>query len=98
MDLSRVILGPVVTEKAEHQRATAKTYWLRVSPRATKVDVKAALKRVYDVDADSVQIMRVRGKIRAISRTRTMQKRHPYKRAIVRLAPKSKALDLTSFS
>ncbi|PIR52974.1 50S ribosomal protein L23 [Candidatus Peregrinibacteria bacterium CG10_big_fil_rev_8_21_14_0_10_49_10] len=97
MDLSRVILGPVVTEKAEGQKLSVKTYWLRVSPRASKVDVKAALKRVYDVDAASVRMLRVGGKVRAIGRTRTMQKRHPYKRAIVTLTAKSKALDLTSF-
>jgi|TARA_B100001971_G_C18113452_1_gene495482 large subunit ribosomal protein L23 len=97
MDLTRVILGPIVTEKAEGQKVSAKTYSLRVSPRATKVDVRAALKRVYDVDAESVRMMRVGGKLRAIGRTRAMQKRHPYKKAIVKLTPKSKALDLTSF-
>lgn len=98
MDLSRVILGPVVTEKAERQKADAKTYALRVSPRATKVDIRAALKRIYDVDVLDVRVLRVGGKLRAIGRTRTMQKRHPYKKAIVKLAPKSKALDLTAFT
>jgi len=97
MDLSRVIIGPIVTEKAEAQKATAKTYWLRVSPRATKIDVKAALKKLYDVDAVSVRVIRTVGKLRAMDRQRTMQKRHPFKKAIVKLAPKSKALDLTSF-
>tara|TARA_Y100000310_G_C20359116_1_gene658099 strand:- start:271 stop:567 length:297 start_codon:yes stop_codon:yes gene_type:complete len=98
MDLSRVILGPIVTEKAERQKNEAKTYSLRIAPRATKIDVKAALKRIYDVDTESVRIMRVGGKIRAVSRSRTMQKRHPYKKAVVKLTAKSKALDLTSFS
>jgi len=97
MDLSRVILGPIVTEKAESQKANAKTYWLRISPRATKIDVKAALKRLYDVDATSVRVVNVGGKVRAMGRQRTMQKRHPFKKAIVKLSLKSKALDLTSF-
>jgi len=96
MDLTRVILGPVVTEKAEHQKVGAKTYALRVSSQATKVDIQAALKRIYDVDTVSVRIIRTGGKTRAFGRARTMQKRHPYKKAIVQLAPKSKALDLTA--
>lgn len=97
MDLSRVILGPIQTEKAERQKTDTKTYSLRVSPRSTKVDIKAALKKIYDVDALDVRVMRVGGKTRAIGRTRTMQKRHPYKKAIVKLASKSKTLDLTAF-
>ena len=97
MDLSRVILGPIVTEKAEQQKNANKTYSLRINPRATKIDVKAALKRVYDVDAVSVRMMLVVGKTRIIGRSKTMKKRHPYKKAIVKLAPKSKTLDLTSF-
>lgn len=97
MDLSRVILGPLVTEKAERQKTQAKTYSLRVAPQATRVEVKAALKRLYDVDAASVRMMRVGGKIRLFGRGRVMQKRDPFKKAIVTLGPKSKALDLTAF-
>ena len=97
MDLSRVILGPIQTEKAERQKTVSKTYSLRVSSRSTKVDIRAALKKIYDVDALDIRVMLVGGKTRAIGRTRTMQKRHPYKKAIVKLAPKSKPLDLTAF-
>lgn len=96
MELTRVILGPVVTEKSERQKVESKTYTLRVAKHATKVDVKAALKRLYDVDAAEVRVMTVGGKTRMVGRNRTMQKRHPYKKAIVKLAPKSKALDLTA--
>lgn len=98
MDLSRVIHGPIVTEKAERQKADAnRTYTLRVDQNATKIDVKNALKRFYDVDATSVRVMRVRPKFRTFGRRTQMQKRHRFKKVMVTLAAKSKALDLTAF-
>ncbi len=96
MDVSRIILGPVVTEKAESQKG-AHTYTLRVSPRATKVDIKNVLSKFYDVDVVSVRVMRVGGKVRAFRGSTTRVKRHPFKKVIVTLAPKSKTLDLTTF-
>jgi len=97
MDLSRVILGPIVTEKSETQKVVARTHTLRVAPQATKVDIKSALKRFYDVDVSNVRVMRVPSKIREVYRRGVMQKRHPFKKVMVTLAPKSKALDLASF-
>ncbi len=95
MDLSRVIVGPIVTEKAERLKGD-RTYTLKVMPRATKVDVRAALKRYYDVDAVSVRVMRVMPKFRPFGRGNTMRKRQPYKKVLVTLAPKSKPLDVAS--
>ena len=52
MDLTRVIIGPITTEKSERLKAKDnRVVTLRVSPDATKIDVKSALKRFYDVDA-----------------------------------------------
>ena len=58
MDLSRIIIGPVTTEKSERQKVH-RTYTLTVHPAATKVDVQNALKRQYDVDVASVRLIRV---------------------------------------
>ena len=97
MDLTRIILGPVVTEKAERQKAEARrTYTILVAPHATKVDIAHALERFYDVDVTSVRIAWVRPKRRTLG-AGTMEKRHRHKKALVTLAPKSKALDLASF-
>jgi len=95
MDLSRVILGQVVTEKAERLKGE-RTYTLRVAPKSTKIDIKAALKRYYDVDATSVRVMRVVAKSREFRRG-VMQKRHPFKKVMVTLEPKSKPLDIAAF-
>lgn len=96
MELSSVIIGPVVTEKAERLK-TQQTYVLRVRPEATKVDVKNALRRFYDVDVSSVSVLRTTPKRRIVGQGTVMEKRHREKRMIVRLTKKSKALDLTTF-
>ncbi len=96
MDLTRVIVGSLVTEKAERLKAD-RTYSLRVNNNATKIDVKNALKRFYDLDVTSVRVMRVRSKSRLVGAGKTLTKRHAHKKVLVTLAPKSKALDLAQF-
>ncbi len=93
MELTSVILGPVVTEKAEAAKQ-ARTYVLRVHPHATKIDVKNALRRYYDVEVASVRALRTVPKSRQTAKG-MMEKRHRSKRMIVKLAEKSKALDLS---
>ena len=97
MDSTRVIVGTVVTEKAERLKMK-KTHLLRIHPAATKVDVRNALRLHFGVDPLSVRVLRVRPKDRALGGGKTMRKRDATKRAYVTLAPKSKALDLTAFS
>ncbi|MBI3331474.1 50S ribosomal protein L23 [Candidatus Peregrinibacteria bacterium] len=99
MDLSHVILGPIVTEKAERLKADAdnRTYSMRVSAEANKIDIKNALKKFYDLDVRSVRVMWVRPKATPFGRGQLREKRHAYKKALVTASEKSKALDLASF-
>jgi large subunit ribosomal protein L23 len=99
MELSRVIIGPVVTEKAERLKAGDKThvYTLWVSPDCTKIEVRKALERFYDVSVSSVRAMRTQAKTRALGAGKMMEKRHAGKKVLVTLTPKSKALDLAAF-
>ncbi len=95
MDLSRVILGPIVTEKAESQKTgDTRVYTLKVATKATKIDVKKAIKRFYDLDVASIRSMRVPKKTRKI-RGGTMEKRQHIKKVFITLNSK-KDLDLTS--
>ncbi len=96
MDLSSVIIGPVVTEKAERQKAQ-NMYVLKVKAEATKVDVKNALRMFYDVEVSSVRVLRVGPKRRQLGDGKVMEKRHRSKRMMVTLTKKSKALDLSTF-
>ncbi|MDD5040946.1 MAG: 50S ribosomal protein L23 [Candidatus Peribacteraceae bacterium] len=99
MDFARIILGPVVTEKAERQKAADRhSYTLWVDKSATKIDVKAALEHFYDIDVDSVRVMRTLSKRRSFgSDAQTMVKRASMKKMMITLKPKSKPLDLASF-
>lgn len=98
MNYARIILGPVVTEKAERQKVqTRHTYTLWVAKAATKIDVKSALEHLYDVDVASVRVLRTCSKSRAFGRGQLMQKRPSLKKVFVTLTPKSKALDITTF-
>ncbi len=99
MDLSRVIIAPVVTEKAERLKAGDKvhTYTLRVDPAATKIDVKNALKTFFDVEVTKVRIIKTQAKRRDLGAGKMMEKRHAFKKALVTLSAKSKALDISAF-
>ena len=96
MELSNVIIGQIVTEKAESQKG-ANMYTLNVAPKATKVDIKNALRKYYDVDVLKVRIIRTRPKSRKYGRGNSMEKRHRSKKAMVTISQKSKALDLVTF-
>ena len=98
MEPTSVILGPVVTEKAEAQKAARKTYSLLVNPKATKIDVKNALRKLYGVSVSSVRVMRVRSKARSLGAGRVFTKRHAAKKMLVTLSEKSAPLDLVKFS
>ncbi|MEK7218650.1 MAG: 50S ribosomal protein L23 [Patescibacteria group bacterium] len=99
MDLSHVILGPVVTEKSERLKAAGPrhTHTMLVHQDANKIDVKKAVQRYYDVDVESVRMVKTKAKSRKLGDGRVMEKRHAAKKALVTLAPKSKSLDLSTF-
>jgi large subunit ribosomal protein L23 len=98
MDLTRVIISPVITEKAERLKANPgnKVYTLIVSNGSTKIDVRNALKRFYDVDVKNVRVSRVQPKTRTMGMG-TMEKRHTMKKVMVTLTKDSKVLDLAAF-
>jgi large subunit ribosomal protein L23 len=96
MHLSSIIIGPVITEKAEAQKLK-NVYTIKVHPHATKIDVKNALRKFYDVEVASVRVLRTSPKTRIVGQGTIVEKRHRSKRMIVRLAKKSKTLDLSTF-
>ena len=96
MDLANVIVGSVVTEKSERLKAT-QTYTLRIAKGATKVEVRQALKKLYDVDVEGVRVLPVRPKRRLLGSGRVMEKRHQWRKALVTLREGSRPLDLASF-
>lgn len=96
MNLTQVIQGDIVTEKAERLKGQ-KVHTLKVHPKATKIDVGNALRRYYGVEPAAVRIVKVRAKTRTVGRGKSIQKRDASKRALVTLSAKSKSLDLSNF-
>lgn len=95
MDPSLIILGTVVTEKAERLKGGG-TYTLRVAQGATKVEVRQTLEKLHGVDVARVRILPVRPKRRLLGSGRVMEKRHRWRKALVTLREGSKALDPAS--
>lgn len=81
---TRVLMHPHVTEKAARMSG-ARQYVFVVHPRATKIQVKEALFRLYGVRPTDVNMVRVKGKQVRFGQTFGRQK--GWKKAVVTLAP-----------
>lgn len=79
-----VIIRPVITEKSMAASERGK-YTFKVNPRATKVDVRRAVERIYGVRVVKVNAMNVRGKPRRQLRFHSGHTPR-WKKAIVTLA------------
>ncbi|MHC5067934.1 MAG: 50S ribosomal protein L23 [Planctomycetota bacterium] len=79
-----ILRRPRVTEKAVYQQNTLGHYTFEVHPAATKVQVKDAVERLFNVKVASVRVQNYAGKQR---RTRMgVGTTAAWKKAIVRLA------------
>ena len=58
-----VLRKPVVTEKAT-KVGTQNQYVFEVEPSANKIQIKAAIKQMFDVEAISVRTVRLKGKVK----------------------------------
>lgn len=83
-----ISIEPIVTEKANQISEKANRYTFRVSPVATKEDVKALVEKLYDVKVVSVNTMNYGGKNKSrYTKSGLIQGKMPsYKKAIVTLA------------
>ena len=84
MDLSNVLIAPVVTEKSTKAQENRK-YTFLVHLNANKIEIRKSVEKSYGVKVDSVNIIPVKGKTRLAGRGRTITKRH---NVIVTLKPK----------
>lgn len=82
-------ITPLVTEKATTLTEKGGRYSFRVSPEATKPQIKHLVEKLYDVKVTDVNTMVVRGKTRSRwTRTgRLVGKTARWKKAVVTLAP-----------
>ncbi len=81
IDPNQVIVGAIVTEKAERLRTDSHKYTFRVSREANKIDIRRAIEKLFKVHVADVHVMNQLGKMRRMGR---YQGRRPdWKKAIV---------------
>ncbi|MDT8283326.1 MAG: 50S ribosomal protein L23 [Gammaproteobacteria bacterium] len=82
--LSKIIMGPVVAEKATNVAEKYNQVVLKVLPNANKTEIKFAVERLFDVKVAAVNTSNVKGKTKRTGRT--FGKRSDWKKAYVTLA------------
>jgi large subunit ribosomal protein L23 len=88
MDMTNVIIKPLVTEKSTHQQATRNAYAFQVHPDANKHQIKQAVETIYSVKVTDVRTMNRKGKPRRAKFKMTTTS--DWKRAIVVLDENSR--------
>ena len=83
--LMTVLLAPVISEKATFIADKHSQVIFRVTPDATKPEVKAAVELMWKVEVDTVQISIVKGKEKRFGRF--IGRRRGWKKAYVSLKP-----------
>ena len=87
IDYDRVLIEPVLSEKANILREEGK-YVFKVDPRATKLQIKEAVRRLYNVHPVSCTVMVVGGKPKRLRYRAGYTS--SWKKAIVRLSKDEK--------
>jgi large subunit ribosomal protein L23 len=82
--LLKILLAPVVSEKAVGSAETSNQVVFKVNKTASKPEIKAAVEKMFDVKVDGVRTLVMKGKTK---RTRYgLGKRSDWKKAYVKLA------------
>lgn len=95
MRLYRILQKPIVTEKTSNQEVVNNSYAFRVSPDATKIDIKKAVLEFYGVEASHVNIINSREKFKYWKKKWMQVKRRAFKKAYVTLRNKKDKIDFS---
>ena len=101
LNLEKIIIGPILTEKGSLLTETQNKYLFKVDKTSNKIEIKKAVEKKFGVNVGKVAIINVKGKTKSMSvkssgRTiRTQGKRANWKKAIVTLN-KDSNIDLTN--
>ena len=83
MVIQDVVKRPLITEKAERNREAARQYAFEVHREATKIQVKQAVEKLFNVHVLAVRTSIIRGKIKRVGRN--VGRRPNWKKAFVTL-------------
>jgi large subunit ribosomal protein L23 len=82
-----ILIEPILTEKSNVQREQGK-YVFRVSPRANKLQIRDAVRKLFDVHPVACQVINVHGKPKRVRYRKGYTA--GWKKAVVTLAPGEK--------
>lgn len=82
-ELFKILKAPRVTEKSTLCLGTGNQVVFSVAPDANKLQIKAAVEKMFKVNVLAVQTARVKGKEKRFGRV--MGRRKDWKKAVVRL-------------
>ncbi|MDD3804297.1 MAG: 50S ribosomal protein L23 [bacterium] len=63
-DFKKIIINPIITEKAAYSKASVKTYVFEVAIDANKVDIRKAVEKLFNVKVNDVRTLNVLGKVK----------------------------------
>ncbi|MDK2809702.1 MAG: large subunit ribosomal protein [Petroclostridium sp.] len=90
-DAHDIIIRPIISERSMDQVADRK-YTFVVALNANKIEIKKAVEELFGVKVESVNTLRVLGKIKRMGMH--SGKRPDWKKAIVKLTEDSKAIEI----
>ena len=82
--LSRILIGPVVSEKSTRVADRSRQMIFKVLPDASKPEIRKAVENMFDVKVAAVQVSNVKGKVKRFGQT--LGRRSDWKKAYVTLA------------
>lgn len=97
MSVYSILKKPVITEKSQRLELRG-VYTLVVDDRATKVDVRSAIEKLYGVKVEKVNMIRTRAKFRVNGKHGVAIKRRESSKALVTLAGNARINDLQKIS
>ncbi|MBW2630214.1 MAG: 50S ribosomal protein L23 [Deltaproteobacteria bacterium] len=85
MDIYSVIRKPLVTEKSTIARDEENKHLFEVDRRATKIEIRNAVEKIFKVQVVNVHTMNMTGKKKRLGRI--TGRRRNWKKAVITLAP-----------
>lgn len=82
--LSRILIGPVVSEKSTRAADLGKQMVFKVLPDASKPEIRKAVEKMFEVEVTAVQVSNVKGKVKRFGQS--VGRRSDWKKAYVTLA------------
>jgi len=83
VDLRKILVQPLLTEKVTAMREQSNTVGFLVHPEANRIQIKQAVETLLKVKVERVNILNVQGKIKRLGRF--SGKRSDWKKAFVKL-------------